>query len=174
MISPANSLHPRSNHLNQTFTLLLVEDEPRLRRATHRQLHFSGYRVWSCGHGGEALDLLESDAQFDLVLSDIDMPVVDGVELAGRMHAAGHRIPLILLSGQEVSAGAIQRLRQPPPVLQKPLNLRQLHGWVHRLSTRGGHSVTTGSHHAPGVATAMIRASQQAAAHGQPPTAKTP
>jgi two-component system, cell cycle response regulator CpdR len=174
MISHTDRRHGRSNYAVEGVHLLLVEDEPRLRRATHRQLHLSGYRVWSCADGGEALDLLKGDVYFDLVLSDIDMPVVDGVELASRMHAAGLPTPLILLSGLELSEHAIQRLRHPTPVLQKPLNLEQLHGWVHRLTARSGYGAPSVNPLVTGMATALLRASQQAAAHGQPPCAKIP
>jgi two-component system response regulator CpxR len=64
----------------QTSTILIVEDEPLLRDAIAEILKFSGFNVFTAENGKAALEVLAHHS-VDLVLSDIKMPVMNGVEL---------------------------------------------------------------------------------------------
>jgi signal transduction histidine kinase len=80
--------------------LLLVEDQQELREALSRVLQDAGYHVAVAGDGEQALDLaLEPGAEFDLVVSDVVMPRMSGLDLAEHLAAARPRIKVLLISG---------------------------------------------------------------------------
>ena len=80
-------------------TLLVVEDEPSIADLLNLTLTGEGYRLVVVGDGRAALRLL-AEGGYDLVLSDVMMPFVDGLGLARAMHTdpALRAIPLILMS----------------------------------------------------------------------------
>ena len=80
--------------------LLLVEDELEVRRFAARVLEGLGYRVAAVGDAASALDLLVHDGDFDLMLSDIELPGgKDGVELARDVARHWPGIRLLMMSG---------------------------------------------------------------------------
>jgi two-component system chemotaxis response regulator CheY len=84
------------------FTVLIVDDSPAMRSFVKRVLELSGFDMSICheaGNGEEALDVL-SNEWVDIVLTDINMPVMNGHELVARMAAneAFHSIPVIVVS----------------------------------------------------------------------------
>ena len=80
--------------------LLLVEDQQELREALSRVLQDAGYHVAVAGDGEQALDLaLEPGAEFDLVVSDVVMPRMSGLDLAEHLAAARPRTKVLLISG---------------------------------------------------------------------------
>jgi len=80
--------------------ILLAEDEPSVRELTERMLASQGYTLWSAGRGDEALDLVESrGAPPDLLLSDVLMPGMNGVELALALRERYPDMPVLLMSG---------------------------------------------------------------------------
>jgi two-component system cell cycle sensor histidine kinase/response regulator CckA len=78
---------------------LLVEDEDALRTSMARVFTRQGYRVLEASHGGEALRVMAGDEKIALVVSDLSMPGVGGRELSERIHALGHDIPMLFMSG---------------------------------------------------------------------------
>ncbi|HEY4132387.1 MAG TPA: ATP-binding protein [Gemmatimonadaceae bacterium] len=85
-------------------TLLLVNDEDALRVGLSRVLTRQGYRVLEARHGGEALRIIGEEPKIDLVISDLNMPGVDGFELAERLHAP--RMPMLFMSSSQDESGA--------------------------------------------------------------------
>jgi CheY-like chemotaxis protein len=79
--------------------VLLVEDEPHVRRSSTRLIESMGHEVIDVANGAEALSLVESGAQFDVIVSDVQMPVMTGLELARRLLAVSGPPPLVLVSG---------------------------------------------------------------------------
>lgn len=63
--------------------ILLVDDEPAVRRITSRVLSAEGFRVYEASDGGEALAVLEMIGEVDLVITDVRMPAMDGPTLVG-------------------------------------------------------------------------------------------
>lgn len=81
--------------------VLVVEDDHRLRTVLERLLQAHGYRVTARGHGQEALDALTADgADFDVMITDINMPVMDGEELLRQIKARGLTLPTIVLTAR--------------------------------------------------------------------------
>ena len=102
--------------------MLVVDDDPRVRESVARLLALDGASFSLADQGQAGLDLLERDGPFDLVLSDIAMPVLDGIQLLRRLAQVRPDLAVILMTGQE---GALIGLDEPgerPLVLRKPLD----------------------------------------------------
>ncbi|MHA7818639.1 MAG: cell cycle two-component system response regulator CpdR [Erythrobacter sp.] len=105
--------------------ILLAEDEEAMRTYLERALTNAGYEVKSVDRGTEALPLLEEE-QFDLLLSDIVMPEMDGIELAQRCAEVSPRTKVMFITG--FAAVSLRASREQPhaKVLSKPFHLRDL------------------------------------------------
>jgi CheY-like chemotaxis protein len=108
--------------------ILVVDDEPGVRRFVVEALRSSGYDVVGAGGGREALTALyaESDSP-TLLLTDIEMPGMSGIELAARVRADRPAMRVILMTGREASAArARERAGLVEGVLLKPFGLAEL------------------------------------------------
>ncbi len=112
--------------------ILLAEDDPVMREYLERALGKAGYDVVAVESGAEALPHLEAD-RFDLLLTDIVMPEVDGIELAqhcARIAPATQVMFITGFSGVRLKAG---KEMPKAKVLSKPFHLRDLVMEVDRL-----------------------------------------
>lgn len=75
--------------------ILIVEDEENLRDLYEEDLVDSGYEVAKVSNGKEAIDLLRND-RFDLIIMDIRMPEMDGIETLGKVITMDKKIPVII------------------------------------------------------------------------------
>jgi CheY-like chemotaxis protein len=118
-------------------TILYVEDHPLLRVTVVDTLAAEGWGVVSCARGSAALNRLAGGARFDLLLTDNQLPDVDGLELvryARRLsHLAG--MPVVMLSA--VDCGSEAYRAGVDVFLRKPEDLKELVGTVARLLDRG-------------------------------------
>ena len=112
--------------------ILLAEDDTSMREYLARSLTRVGYEVVAVGCGIDALPLLEGD-KFDLLLTDIVMPEMDGIELAQQANAMDPGIRVMFITG--FAAVALQGGRTAPEakLLSKPFHLRELVAEVDRL-----------------------------------------
>jgi CheY-like chemotaxis protein len=108
-------------------TVLVVEDDPALRALMVRTLSAKGYRALEASDGIEALERLAADPDIELVVTDIVMPRMNGVELAQQL-AASARTRLLFVSafGKEYS-------ELPASLLEKPFSQAALIAQVERL-----------------------------------------
>lgn len=85
--------------------VLLVDDEPMLRAVLCEYLTFAGHVVETCGDGDEALGRLRSE-RFDIVVSDVLMPGMDGLALCGAMRTIPQLadIPVLFVTARTVEA----------------------------------------------------------------------
>lgn len=90
--------------------ILVVDDEPMIRRIVQRILEREGYRVSVAGNGREAQAILR-EVEIDSILSDISMPDVDGMELLCGIHQAQTDIPVILMTGVPTTESATRAVR---------------------------------------------------------------
>jgi PAS domain S-box-containing protein len=90
----------RGEGRRQAGTVLIAEDEEAVRAIAQRLLERAGYRVLTARHGADALRVLtQTSGTVDLILSDIVMPEMGGVELAARAAEVLPGLPVVLMSG---------------------------------------------------------------------------
>jgi two-component system cell cycle sensor histidine kinase/response regulator CckA len=105
-------------------TVLVVEDDDAVRDLTVMILKQKGYDVLPASNGLEALMVYSSYHQkIDLVLTDVDMPQMNGVELAVRIHTSDPAKKILLMSGR---AGEDLNGAKEFPMLSKPFLPNQL------------------------------------------------
>lgn len=105
--------------------ILLAEDDRSMREYLGRALERSGYSVVSVDRGTAAIPLLETE-KFDLLLTDIVMPEMDGIELAQRAGEIAPDIRVMFITGfAAVTLRAGQEVPQAR-ILSKPFHLRDL------------------------------------------------
>jgi CheY-like chemotaxis protein len=121
-------------------TILIADDEEPLRGFIARALQLDGHRVDAAADGAEALDMLLAEgARYDLLLTDIRMPMMDGIALA--LAAAQERptLPILLMTGfadQRERARDLDALIRD--VLTKPFSLADLRAVVARTLDEPG------------------------------------
>lgn len=105
--------------------ILLAEDDDSMREYLTRALERSGYAVVAVDRGTAALPFLEAE-MFDLLLTDIVMPEMDGIELAQRAAALHPGMRVMFITG--FAAVALKNGQMPANarVLSKPFHLRDL------------------------------------------------
>jgi len=101
--------------------ILLVEDDPYVRGAVLRQLRGLGYTVTEASDGQDALRRLERDAGFDMMLSDVVMPGLDGASLAKIVIRRWPAMKILLMSGYSERATRSHGTVEPEMrILSKP------------------------------------------------------
>ena len=112
--------------------ILLAEDEQAMREYLTRALERSGYEVVAVDRGTEAAPLLEAE-HFDLLLTDIVMPEMDGIELAQRCAEISPRTKVMFITG--FAAVTLRASRDAPhaKMLSKPFHLKDLVMEVERM-----------------------------------------
>ena len=115
-------------------TILVVDDEPQVRRLASRALEREGYRVIEATDGLEALGLFTQDARIDLLVTDVRMPHTDGIVLAAALRRRFPAIPVLFRAGYPRGSEPA-----PEPFLAKPFEMRALCDRVRELlDTREG------------------------------------
>jgi two-component system cell cycle response regulator CpdR len=114
--------------------ILLAEDDDTLRAHLAHALERAGYTVSAVDRGTAALPLLASE-RFDLLLSDIVMPEMDGIELAQRCTELSPGTKVMFITGFAAVGLEISRSAPGAKVLSKPFHLRDLVAEVDRMFT---------------------------------------
>jgi CheY-like chemotaxis protein/anti-sigma regulatory factor (Ser/Thr protein kinase) len=83
-----------------TRAVLVAEDDDRIRMLIERLLGAAGYRVTACCNGREALDALLAGGPFDIVLTDVNMPEMDGEALLQEVKARAPHLPVVVLTAR--------------------------------------------------------------------------
>ena len=114
------------------FQILLAEDDEAMRVYLERALRQAGYGVDAVDRGTDAIPLLEEN-HYDLLLSDIVMPEMDGIELAQRCNEISPSTKVMFITG--FAAVTLKASREQPhaKVLSKPFHLRDLVMEVERV-----------------------------------------
>lgn len=114
------------------FRILLAEDDDVMREYLTRALERAGYLVSAVDRGTTALALIESE-RFDLLLTDIVMPEMDGIELAQRASDLVPDMRVMFITGFAAVTLRAGRAMPRARVLSKPFHLRELVAEVDRL-----------------------------------------
>ena len=116
-------------------TILVVDDDPKIRSVLGRGLRFEGYDVQIAASGQEALRLAR-DTTFDLVVLDLTMPRMDGLEVCRRLRR-GVSIPILMLTARDAVADRIVGLDSgADDYLTKPFDFEELLARVRALLRR--------------------------------------
>ncbi len=106
--------------------ILIVEDEQHLAEALAHNLQFEGYATTVAYDGEEGLRLAQT-IQFDLVVLDIMMPKLDGLEVCRRLRATGSRVPVLFLTARSSDADRLLGLKVgADDYVAKPFLLEEL------------------------------------------------
>jgi two-component system cell cycle sensor histidine kinase/response regulator CckA len=118
-------------------TILLVEDEDTVRVVAERALTRQGYEVTTARDGEEGLELVKEGGMFDLVVSDVVMPSMDGPAMAREIRKLAPRLPVLFMSGY-----AEEQLRRQIDIenvyfIPKPFSVQQISDKVARVLGAG-------------------------------------
>ncbi len=124
--------------------VLVVDDEPAVRRALERALRLENHDVELAADGEEALDALASKPA-DVVILDVMMPRLDGLEVCRRMRQAGDRTPILMLTARDAIDDRVTGLDVgADDYLVKPFALRELQARLRALLRRSGDGTGDG------------------------------
>ena len=113
--------------------ILLAEDDEDLRRFLVKALEKAGHMVTSFGEGASAFEQVKQET-FDLLLTDIVMPEMDGIELARRAAELDPALKIMFITGfAAVALNPDSKAPKEAKVLSKPFHLRDLVDEVNRL-----------------------------------------
>lgn len=131
-----------------TISLLVAEDDEQLRRMLFDVFSMEGYQVRACPDAFVALEKLTTE-EFDLLITDLGMPGMSGLELAETLHATHPHIPVVLITGLGAELNQTQvSLKEIRSILLKPFQLSELKALIVELvtgdtgSSRSGPSET--------------------------------
>jgi len=114
-------------------TILYAEDDDAMRNFFEKALENAGHHVIACADGDRALRALKfADGAFDLLLTDIMMPGLDGIELAKQAETLSPGIKIMFITGFAAVAMGDNHASEST-VLSKPVHLRQLVTEVDKL-----------------------------------------
>ncbi|PIE62637.1 MAG: transcriptional regulator [Desulfobacter postgatei] len=106
--------------------ILLVDDEDGILDVTEVYFEKKGYQVYTAGNGEKALDIVNQE-KIDCVFTDINMPVMDGLELAEQIRHIDSTLPVVVMTGYPSLENTIQTLKNGVvDYLIKPVNLGQM------------------------------------------------
>jgi DNA-binding NtrC family response regulator len=119
------------------LSVLVVDDENAVRRFVVRVLEREGYAVSEAKDGAEAMEVLKLEPSgFSVVVSDIVMPRVNGVELMQELSVLHPELPVILMSGYATAALAEMGIAAPCSILPKPFPSERLIEEVRRCARK--------------------------------------
>ncbi|MBC7736140.1 MAG: response regulator, partial [Candidatus Saccharibacteria bacterium] len=114
--------------------VLVVDDQFINRTILERQLDPCGVTTHLCRSGAEALEVLATDQNFDAVLTDHNMPDMDGLALALRIRARGLTMPIVLLTSNPTAAREGPGAAELAAVIQKPILRADLYRQLQALT----------------------------------------
>jgi CheY-like chemotaxis protein len=114
------------SQLPDQYTLLVVDDEPLVTDLFRQFMTRRGFRVLVAMTGAEALQTAEQDQNVSLVITDMSMPGMDGLELAEALLARKPEIPVLIATGHDASAGIPGAPANVVAIVQKPFQNRDL------------------------------------------------
>ena len=114
-------------------SILLVEDEENLHEALKLNLELEDYEVTSAFDGAAALKAVEGE-YFDLIILDVMLPEMDGINVTETIRLNNNEVPILILSARNSSADRVLGLKKgADDYLTKPFNLEELLLRVHKL-----------------------------------------
>lgn len=117
--------------------ILIIDDEPSIRRALKEILEFENFEVAEAENGREGLNKATADS-YDVIFCDIKMPEMDGVEVLEQLNKQGIETPVIMISGHGNIETAVDTIKNGAfDFIEKPLDLNRILVTVRNATERG-------------------------------------
>ncbi|WP_261558064.1 response regulator transcription factor [Frankia tisae] len=124
--------------------VLVVDDDAAVRESLERSLRFEGYEVTTAVDGADALDAVGRD-QPDIVVLDVMMPRIDGLETCRQLRARGDDVPVLMLTARDGLADRVSGLDVgADDYLVKPFALEELFARLRALTRRAALAARAG------------------------------
>ncbi|MFH0976327.1 MAG: response regulator [Spirochaetota bacterium] len=122
-------------HNMSNYTVAVVDDEEEIRSVLHKKLSKIGLNVVTFAEAENLLDILKkNEASVDLIISDIRLPGIDGIELLRHIDKLNNPMPVLLITGHGNIEHAIQALRYGAyDFIRKPFELNEILSTVNRI-----------------------------------------
>jgi CheY-like chemotaxis protein len=119
-------------------TILIVDDDPSTRFVLRLILEREGHRILEAGNGAAALDMIRPDPLPDIVMTDLMMPLMTGMELIRRLRSEPRTaaIPIVVVSSNADAAQNLQASGEVDAIVSKPFTASKL---ADRIRTVTGH-----------------------------------
>ncbi|MBN2326764.1 MAG: response regulator transcription factor [Candidatus Omnitrophica bacterium] len=106
--------------------ILIIEDEPDMRRGLQDNLEFEDYEIAATGNGSEGLRMAQKE-HFDLILLDLMLPGMDGMEVCRKLKESGSSTPIIMLTARGSESDKVEGLLTgADDYITKPFSLKEL------------------------------------------------
>ena len=116
--------------------ILVIEDDPDINKLVSMNLSDMGYQVESCDIGSRGLKMAMS-GEFDLIVLDVMLPEMDGLEICRRIRASNNFIPILMLTARDSEADRVVGLEMgADDYLTKPFSVRELQARVKAMLRR--------------------------------------
>lgn len=123
--------------------IFIVEDDPAVREALERALGFEGYEIETARDGAVALSMLRNHS-YDLIVLDVMMPHLDGLETCRRIRAGGDDVPILMLTARTAVDDRVEGLDAgADDYVAKPFALDELLARIRALLRRSMGGVST-------------------------------
>lgn len=120
--------------------LLVVDDDPDIRELLAASLRYAGFEVSSAEDGQRALDLLRTK-DFDIIVIDVMMPEITGLEVVRRLRASGKYTPVLFLTARDSTEDKVAGLTVGgDDYVTKPFSPQEVVARIHSLLRRSGHT----------------------------------
>jgi two-component system, OmpR family, KDP operon response regulator KdpE len=121
-----------------THRILIVDDEPAIRRGLRTTLNGLGFESFEAARGEEALSLVRT-SRFDAILLDLNMPGIGGIETCRRIRQLSPRLPILVISVNDSEDGKVEALDVgADDYITKPFSVKELMARL-RASIRRSH-----------------------------------
>jgi DNA-binding response OmpR family regulator len=119
--------------------ILVVEDDRTIARFVELELTHAGYRVEKVADGAVALEMIENDEP-DLLVLDLMLPGIDGIEVARRIRSSGSHLPILMLTARSETQDVVSGFEAgADDYLRKPFEIPELLSRIVALLKRTAH-----------------------------------
>jgi len=115
-------MHSDHKEINRKYSILIVDDEPLIRESLYEILRIEGYNAFMASGGQEALGMLR-EQRFDIIVTDMKMPELDGLELLTHIKQVSQNADVILVTGYGTIETAVEAMKKGAfDYITKPIN----------------------------------------------------